>query len=67
VRELADDWMVSQDPMRKKCRFGLLYELSKSKTKSAPADDYFSEWIAYVDQNCEGADVDTLLAMANAR
>ena len=66
VRELADDWMVRQDPMRKKCRFGLLYELSKSKTKSAPDDDYFSEWIAYVDQNCEGADVDTLLAMANA-
>jgi len=66
VRELADDWAVSDDCTRKRCGFGLIYEMSKSKKKSAPDDDYFSDWVAYIDTHRHGADVDTLMAMGSA-
>ena len=66
VRELADDWAVSHDPMRKKCGYGLLYEMSKSKKKSAPSDDYFSGWIQTIDSERNDVDVDTLMAMGGA-
>lgn len=66
IVELVDDWIVSEDSMRRSCGFGLLYELSKSKKKSAPNDDYFSKWIAYIDDRRKDADVDTLMAMAGA-
>ncbi len=41
TREIADKWMVSEDPVRRSCGYGLLYELSKSKKKSAPDNGYF--------------------------
>ena len=34
--ELMEQWVVSTDPMRKRCGHGLLYEISKWKKKSAP-------------------------------
>ena len=43
VRELADKWMENEDPVRRRCGFGLLYELSKSKKKTAPDDNYIRE------------------------
>jgi len=66
VRELADDWMGSDDPMRQRCGYGLLAELSKSKKKSAPGEDDFSSWIARIDAQCGEVDVDVLMAMAGA-
>lgn len=45
VVELAVAWMDSDDPIRKRCGYGLLYELSKSKKKSAPDEVFFSSWI----------------------
>ncbi len=66
VRELADDWMGSDDAMRQRCGYGLLYEMSKSKKKSAPDDDYFSAWIAHIDARRGAADADLLMAMAGA-
>lgn len=66
VQELADDWMVHPDKVRQHCGYGLLYEMSKSKKKSAPDDDYFSAWIAHIDAQRVGAEPDTLLAMGTA-
>ena len=66
VQELADDWMVSEDLTRQRCGYGLLYEMSKSKKKSAPGDDYFAGWLDHIDDKRSTADVDTLMAMANA-
>jgi hypothetical protein len=64
--ELAGDWMRSGDPMRRRCGYGLLYELSKSKKKSAPDDDWFSAWITHMDQTRSAADIDEVLAMGGA-
>ena len=66
VRELAEDWMVSDDPVRERCGYGLLYELSKSRKKSAPDEDWFSRWVAHIDTGRTRADTDTLLAMGSA-
>ena len=66
VRELAEGWMESDDSIRTRCGYGLLYELSKSKKKSAPDDDWFSGWVAHIDAQRDSADVDTLMAMAGA-
>ena len=43
--DLAKKWMRSKDKMRRSCSYGLIYELSKSKKKSAPDDVYFLECI----------------------
>lgn len=66
VRELADDWIASADPVRRRCGYGLLYEQSKSKKKSAPDDAYFAAHVATIDARWGDADVDTLMAMATA-
>jgi len=66
VQELSEDWMVSDDPVRRRCGFGLLYEQSKSKKKSAPDEDWFSGWIAHIDAERESTDIGTLMAMGGA-
>ena len=38
VCELLDRWIVSEDETRRRCGYGLLYEVSKSKKKSAPTE-----------------------------
>lgn len=48
VVELVDDWVKSDDPVRRQCGYGLLYEVSKSKKKSAPDDAYFRSWIDHI-------------------
>jgi len=45
VPELCVEWIHAPDSMRKRCGYGLLYELSKSKKKSAPDDAFFLELI----------------------
>ncbi|HAP65271.1 MAG TPA: hypothetical protein DCR93_39265, partial [Cytophagales bacterium] len=40
VVELAVDWMQSPDKARRCCGYGLLYEISKWKKKSAPDDAF---------------------------
>jgi len=45
VVPLLVDWINSKDSMRQSCGYGLLYEVSKSKRKDAPVDDFFLERI----------------------
>lgn len=66
VRALADDWMVSADPVRQGCGYGLLYEMSKEKGKKAPEEDYFAGWIDHVERAHATATVGVRLAMATA-
>jgi len=54
VGEIADKWMGSKDPMRRRCGFGLLYEISKSKKKSAPDDAYFLARIEHIGSSFDG-------------
>ena len=48
VVELACDWMKSVDSIRRRCSYGLLYEISKSQKKNAPDDVFFLEKIEYI-------------------
>lgn len=47
--ELADDWVRSDDPVRRDCGYGLLYEASKWKGKKAPDEAYFLDHIERID------------------
>jgi 3-methyladenine DNA glycosylase AlkD len=48
VVEFAGDWINSDDSMHRRCGYGLLYEVSKSKKKSAPDDAFFLAWIDHI-------------------
>lgn len=49
--DLAVDWMKSNSNIRKSCGYGLLYEVSKSKKKDAPDDNFFLQWIEHIKLN----------------
>jgi hypothetical protein len=66
VRALADDWMVSADPVRQGCGYGLLYEMSKEKGKKAQDEAYFVRCIDQVERSHTTATVGVRLAMASA-
>lgn len=66
VVELADKWIKSKDPVRRDCGYGLLYEISKSKKKNAPDDDYFLAHIARINKTYQKQSTAVLMSMANA-
>lgn len=66
VVELADAWMGSDDPIRQDCGFGLLYEIAKSKKKSAPDDVYFLRWIEHIAKSFPDRTPTVRLAMGGA-
>ena len=66
VVELADRWIKSEDKVRQRCGYGLLYEISKSKKKSAPEDEYFLAHIAYIEKTYQEQSTTILMAMAGA-
>jgi len=47
VVDLADAWVQSDDPVRRDCGYGLLYETSKLSGKRAPSEEFF---LAHVDR-----------------
>ncbi len=66
VKELAEEWIRSSDSKRRRCGYGLLYELSKSKKKDAFTDEYFIEHLKYIESTYANEDIPTLMAMATA-
>ncbi|MGI9271738.1 MAG: DNA alkylation repair protein [Woeseiaceae bacterium] len=66
VVELADKWINSEDSARKDCGYGLLYEISKSKKKSAPDEKYFLSHIARIEKTYEKQSTGILMSMATA-
>jgi len=66
AKDLADEWMDSSDVARRGCGFGLLYELAKSKKKSAPDDAYFIERIEHIERTISGVKPSLQLAMGHA-
>ena len=66
VVELADKWISSKDPVRQGCGYGLLYEISKSKKKSAPDEAYFLSHIAHIEETYAMQSTDVLMSMATA-
>lgn len=66
VVELTDRWTNSKDPIRLRCGYGLLYEISKSKKKSTPAESYFLAHIATINKQRKKASTQVLMSMAGA-
>lgn len=66
VVDLVDKWVKSKDSVRRRCGYGLLYEVSKSKTKSAPDEIYFLAHIAYIEKRYANQSTNVLMSMAGA-
>lgn len=66
VVELADKWISSKDTVRRGCGYGLLYEISKSKKKSAPDEGYFLSHIAHIEKTFAKQSISVLMSMATA-
>ena len=63
--ELACDWIESRDEMRKRCGWGLLYELSK-KNPEGMDDAFLLRCIDHVEQEIDGEPTWVRMAMAGA-
>lgn len=66
IAELASQWIESTDSIRRRCAYGFLYELSKSKKKSAPDDDYFLKYINHLEQSFVKEHKSVHMSMAGA-
>jgi len=66
IAELASEWVESSDSVRRRCAYGFLYELSKSKKKTAPNDDYFLKYISHIDNIYPVEDKSVHMSMASA-
>jgi 3-methyladenine DNA glycosylase AlkD len=53
---LATDWMTSADSVRRRCAYGLLYELSKKKVKGMD-DDFLLARIEHIRDNIHGEEM----------
>lgn len=47
--DLAKDWMESKDPVRRRCAYGLIYELSKNTRTKDLTDKWFLSCIERID------------------
>lgn len=64
--ELADAWVRSDDPVRRDCGYGLLYEASKLSGKKAPGDAFFLAQVERIADTIDGEPENVRLAMATA-
>lgn len=66
VVELAHDWARGDEPRRRSCGYGLIYELSKLKTKRAPDEAFFLDHIAHIDVTYDAAPRPVRISMGGA-
>ena len=66
VVELADKWVKSRDSIRRRCGYGLLYEISKDTRKSAPDEEYFLSHITAIEKKYSKVPISVLMSMAGA-
>ena len=63
--ELSKRWLVSEDPVRRSCAYGLVYELSKKRAK-AYTDEFFMSIIDNITTHFESEPKSVRLAMGGA-
>ena len=66
IVELASEWIENSDSVRRRCAYGFIYELSKSKKKSAPDDNYFLKYIDHIDKTFPKEDKTVYMSMSAA-
>ncbi len=64
--ELADEWISNTDPMRRRCGYGLIYELSKVIRNPELTDRFFLDCIERIRAQFGNEDLQTRLAMGSA-
>ena len=66
VMDLVLMWRDSKDAIRRSCSYGLIYELSKSKKKSAPDNIFFLECVEKINDSFENESNGVQVAMGGA-
>jgi hypothetical protein len=66
VRELADGWVRSDDPTRRECGYGLLYEMSKFSGRKAPGEEFFLAHVEHISHRIGTESERVRLSMATA-
>lgn len=66
TKEIADKWILSDDPVRRSCGYGLLYEISKWKNKKAPDNDYFIAQVKHMEHSYKNESIPVQMALASA-
>lgn len=66
VGELMEQWISSEDAVRRRCGYGLLYEMSKDKRKSAPENAFFQEHLERIEASWKDQPIPVLMAMGVA-
>ena len=66
VVELAEQWVLSDDPVRRDCGYGLLYEASKLSGKRAPSEEFFLAHIKRIADTINGESEKVRLSMGAA-
>jgi 3-methyladenine DNA glycosylase AlkD len=66
VVELADEWVRSDDPVRRDCGYGLLYEASKFSGKKAPSQEFFLAHVERISEKIDSEPEKVRLAMGAA-
>ena len=64
VVELASKWMDSEDRARRRCGYGLLYEVSKSTKRTAPEDAFFLERVEHIGKTFDRDGVQVPMGLA---
>lgn len=64
--ELADQWVRSDDPVRRDCGYGLLYEASKFSGKKAPSEAFLLTHIERIAETIDGESERVRLSMGTA-
>lgn len=64
--ELADEWVRSDDPVRRDCGYGLLYEASKLSGRKAPDEAFFLAQVERIAATIDGEPERVRLSMATA-
>lgn len=66
VVELADAWVRSDDPVRRGCGYGLLYETSKFSGRKAPSEEFFLAHVELIAETIDSESEKVRLSMATA-
>jgi 3-methyladenine DNA glycosylase AlkD len=66
VVELAEQWVRSDDPVRRDCGYGLIYEASKRSGKKAPSEEFFLAHIKRIADTINGEPEKVRLSMGAA-
>ena len=64
--ELAEQWVQNDDPVRRSCGYGLLYEASKLTGKKAPSETFFLAQVARIAQTIHDEPENVRMSMGTA-